>query len=339
MKSISSKTATTTWPLSSRAQLLAAYVAFGVLHELTHFIVASWLMTSSSASSTATPSSTTTSTRLSASSLCLLLGDFVTRAVLGRFSLVPVGVIVTGERGGVLIGSSSTHDENYDDPISDDADDISILQKRISIILHAGWICSLFLAVSCHLLHCYARRKKRRSISSSSSFTKTSFLQEKIIDIFNSPTLPIAAYITALEAISTDLLGFVPAAFYYHEQQQQQQHSSLFQQYPHLLHQSYHHGNDTDDHDQLLLLRCFCGNFGILLLNQSWLTIDGGRTALDILEKMINITMMRGTCTVYTSVDGGGGLYGWRFFNSSIVVPPPIVIIILSSSSQEGVYV
>ncbi len=292
--SSSSKPATTL--LASQALLLAAYVAFGVMHELAHFIVAS-LLTTSSASSTTTP---TTSSRLSASSL--LLGNVIARAVLGRYSLVPVGFNVVGG-GGVLTGgsSSSTNDDENYDSIYDDADDINILHKRISIILHAGWICSVLLAVSCHLLHGYARKKKRSS-SSSSSHTKISFLQETIIDIFNSPAMPIVAYITALEAISTDLLGFVPAA-YYHDQQQQI-HSS-FQQYPHLLHQSYHHGNDDGDQDQLLLLRCFCGNFGILLLNPSWLAIDGGRTALDILEKMINVTMMRGTCIVNTSVDSG----------------------------------
>ena len=38
----------------------------------------------------------------------------------------------------------------------------------------------------------------------------------------------------------------------------------------------------------------FCGNFGILLLNPSWINIDGGKRALDMLEKMVEVTMMRG---------------------------------------------
>ena len=38
----------------------------------------------------------------------------------------------------------------------------------------------------------------------------------------------------------------------------------------------------------------FCGNFGILLINPSWVNIDGGKTALDMLEKMVEVTMMRG---------------------------------------------
>ena len=38
----------------------------------------------------------------------------------------------------------------------------------------------------------------------------------------------------------------------------------------------------------------FCGNFGVLLLNSTWINVDGGKRALDMLEKMIEVTMMRG---------------------------------------------
>jgi hypothetical protein len=41
-------------------------------------------------------------------------------------------------------------------------------------------------------------------------------------------------------------------------------------------------------------IRFFCGNFGIILINSSWINIDGGKKALDILEKMVEVTMMRG---------------------------------------------
>ena len=37
----------------------------------------------------------------------------------------------------------------------------------------------------------------------------------------------------------------------------------------------------------------YCGNFGIILLHHLWLT-DQGQSALDILEKMVKVTMMRG---------------------------------------------
>ena len=38
----------------------------------------------------------------------------------------------------------------------------------------------------------------------------------------------------------------------------------------------------------------WCGNFGLVLLNPMWINVDGGRTALEILEKMVEVTMMRG---------------------------------------------
>ena len=102
-----------------------------------------------------------------------------------------------------------------------------------SAIRYSGWIGSVVLAIMVHLLAPNGARAAR-----------------------------MAATVTALEAITTDLLGFTPV---------------------HLLH----------DHTASRLV-LFCGNFGVLLLNPSWLSIDGGRTALDVLEKMVNVTMMRG---------------------------------------------
>eukprot|EP00985_Skeletonema_marinoi_P001235 scaffold501_cov153-Skeletonema_marinoi.AAC.7 len=102
----------------------------------------------------------------------------------------------------------------------------------IALIKHSGWIFSMSIAILCHALYKHLRI---------------------------SPVVPLAAYITALEGLTTDLFGFIP-------QQQSNRGYMTF----------------------------FCGNFGILLLNSSWLSIDGGRTALDVLEKMVNVTMMRG---------------------------------------------
>ena len=115
---------------------------------------------------------------------------------------------------------------------------VSIVEQDVthweeSAIRHSGWIGSVCLAIIVHLLAPSGARAPR-----------------------------MAAAVTALEAITTDLLGFTPV---------------------HSLH----------DHTASRLV-LFCGNFGVLLLNPSWLTIDGGRTALDVLEKMVNVTMMRG---------------------------------------------
>jgi hypothetical protein len=65
----------------------------------------------------------------------------------------------------------------------------------------------------------------------------------------------LAASLVALEALSTDLLGLVP----------------------------------TISSHKIL----FCGNFGIILLHKAW-SSNGGTSALDILEKMVQVTMMRG---------------------------------------------
>lgn len=194
--------------------LLTAYVVFGVLHELAHLATASWLLQPSSGGPTAVDDSAAGMTVVD------LLGAAI-RAVIGRYSLVQVS-------------ASGNNDKEA--------------EEARMVILHAGWMFSLALAIVCHLLYIINRNKRNVRVESS-------------MNIFIRPTLPIAAYVTAMEAIVTDLLGFTPI-------------------HPYL-----------PDSSRLI---CFCGNFGVLLLNPSWLSIDGGRTALDVLEKMVNVTMMRG---------------------------------------------
>jgi len=144
--------------------------------------------------------------------------------------------------------------------LPDDYDEQHV-EAASKIILHTGWIFSLILAVSCHLLFIIVRRNN--DVASLHQHQQTSLNHGMWHRLFLNPILPIAAYITAMEAIATDLFGFVPILPYV---------------------------QDTSS-SQLI---CFCGNFGVLLLNPSWLNIDGGRTALDVLEKMVNVTMMRG---------------------------------------------
>jgi hypothetical protein len=79
--------------------------------------------------------------------------------------------------------------------------------------------------------------------------------------LYSSPIV-YAAIVTAVEAIVTDLLHFTPQ-----------------------------HHFTASNMDVLIV---FCGNFGIVLLNPLWLNVDGGRTALEVLEKMVEVTMMRG---------------------------------------------
>lgn len=116
-------------------------------------------------------------------------------------------------------------------------------------VVHSAWIFSVLLALACHAMH---RRVRGR---------------ECVASWLRSPFLPYAAYVTALEAIATDLLGLVP-----------------------------HNGFVANG---AKIIVCYCGNFGIILLNPSWLSIDGGRMALNVLEKMVEVTMMRGSFTLH----------------------------------------
>ena len=89
----------------------------------------------------------------------------------------------------------------------------------------------------------------------------------------------IAAVVTALEAVSTDLLGLgVPS--------------------------SLGAVASSSSSSSVTLL---CGNFGVILINAAW---AGKKEALDILEKMIEVTMMRGAqsggVVTYASGPGGG---------------------------------
>jgi hypothetical protein len=94
-----------------------------------------------------------------------------------------------------------------------------------TIVRHSGWISSVLIAVAV-------------AVNSNHKIAQT------------------AAIITALEAISTDLLGLFSV-----------------QNAPHVF---------------------FCGNFGVLLLHKAWSSDAGSSTTLDILSTMVRVTSMRG---------------------------------------------
>jgi hypothetical protein len=134
--------------------------------------------------------------------------------------------------------------------IGGDFDTASSAPLHISIIRHFGWIFSLCLAAWVHYKHCH---EKNNNINNDTS-----------LSIFQQPMFVLAAYATALDGISTDLLGLIPANIC----------------------QSNSEARTT--------IPFFCGNFGIILINSAWINTDGGKKALDILEKMVEVTMMRG---------------------------------------------
>lgn len=117
-------------------------------------------------------------------------------------------------------------------------------QRRVDIIHHVGWITSLSLAI------CVSWTFHRKTLNSS----------------IPAKSIQLAAWLTAIEALTTDLCGLGGMGF--------------------MLPPMTGSASAYVFH---------CGNFGILLLHHMWLQDNAGRkAALDCLEHMIQITMMRG---------------------------------------------
>ena len=118
---------------------------------------------------------------------------------------------------------------------------------RILVVRHAGWIVSVLVWI---VLALFSYRHNNQKMKQ----------QQRRYPKDNAAL--VAASLTALEAISTDLLGMY-----------------------------YGGGGGGASASKSVFL---CGNFGIILLHKAWQNVDGGATALDILEKMVQVTMMRG---------------------------------------------
>ncbi|CAJ1922340.1 unnamed protein product [Cylindrotheca closterium] len=114
-------------------------------------------------------------------------------------------------------------------------DDVDMTRHQEMFVRHTGWIVSLLLA------YFVCRR------------------------FGTSSAISMAAIITAVEGLLTDLCGFG---------------------------QLLPFGNSNTN--TLSGTTFFCGNFGVLLLHHWWLTNKGKKSALDCLEQMVSITMMRG---------------------------------------------
>ena len=198
---------------------LSYYLLFGLLHELSHVVIAAILQQHASSSSS---SSSSTLLWYQAASVSDII-TFLARASFGRYCLID---------------------------IVEDFDVASTAPLHISIFIrHFGWIFSLCLAAWVHYHYKHQRGKNNNDTSS----------------ILQRPMFVLAAYATALDGISTDLLGLIPA----------------------MITQSTLAAASTT-------IPFFCGNFGIILINSAWINTDGGKKALDILEKMVEVTMMRG---------------------------------------------
>lgn len=195
---------------------LGYYLLFGLLHELSHVVIAAILQQHASSSSSSTL------LWYQAASVSDII-TFLARASFGRYCLID---------------------------IVEDFDVASPAPLHVSIFIrHFGWIFSLCLAAWVHYHYKHQRGKNNNDTSS----------------ILQRPMFVLAAYATALDGISTDLLGLIPAMI-----------------------------SQSTSADASTTIPFFCGNFGIILINSAWINTDGGKKALDILEKMVEVTMMRG---------------------------------------------
>mmetsp|Transcript_2825 Transcript_2825/g.6181 ORF Transcript_2825/g.6181 Transcript_2825/m.6181 type:complete len:1521 (-) Transcript_2825:409-4971(-) len=136
------------------------------------------------------------------------------------------------------------------------------IEWKLGLVRHSGWIFSLIYAL---LAYMYVfNYNKKRSIASSP-------LQNAAV---------WAAAITAVEAMSTDLLGLEMLALPFFPVSKSESATGCI-------------GNANGACVKMDTF--FCGNFGIILLNPAYSATESGRrTALDILEKMISVTMVRG---------------------------------------------
>ena len=138
--------------------------------------------------------------------------------------------------------------------------DIAMVERQIDVVRHSGWIFSLILVVAVGAYHSYYAGREKNSIEISMSAA------------IHNPMVWAAA-LTAIEAISTDLVGLEN----------------------YILPLLPIHSSSSSIGGGGKVVTFFCGNFGLILLNPAYNDTKSGRKlSLDILEKMISVTMVRG---------------------------------------------
>jgi hypothetical protein len=233
------------------------YIVFGAVHEIGHILAALAVMVTNS--------------------------DQVNRA-----SPLPFNVFEFRFWYELLISRQVTMDLSS---ILVSNEDASVAVNMINCIHHAGWILSLFLAVVIAGIHNYLHSNRRRRRQASTKLATIDTTTNMMLS-----SMQLAAWLTALESIATDLCGV----------------STWWG--GRLLPSSFGTENDDNIHQSIF----WCGNFGILLLHHLWLKDSVGRdSALDCLEQMVQITMMRGAqsggvVTFQPTGSSTGGLKGTR---------------------------
>lgn len=174
----------------TKLYFIVFYLLFGLLHELSHVAIATILLPNNNIHDTLQSTlSNDDSSNYSSSSTVI---TFLVRAIFCRYC-------------SINIANHNDNDDNID----------SSSYYYIAIIKHFGWIFSTLLAITLH--YCYRRSSCRVVKESNQHYeqlsTKTSWLIGLITSTILQPVVIIAAYITAVEAISTDLFSFGISVF------------------------------------------------------------------------------------------------------------------------------
>lgn len=239
---------------SDRGVLLFYYLLFGGLHELCHLAVAA-----SAARFLHHPCFAGTESGVLLETVRHAGGtaQFLLRTFLLRRTEIPY-LRCTSEVDGICVADVGGEGGAIDPAAS--------LQTASDIIRHSGWIFSVLLAILVLLHH-------RQDMQPSSSSTRSVRLLVFLSSRRPSAMAVAAALITALEALSTDLLGIDALPIF---------------------DQSALSSTSSSSSRPMPTWTFLCGNFGLIILNSAWTTADGGRHTLDLLEKMVSVTMMRG---------------------------------------------
>ena len=170
----------------TKIYFIAFYLLFGLLHELSHVAIATVLLPNTSYNNHDTPISQSLLLDDSRSSTVV---TFLARAILGRYCLITIAN-------------------------RNDNDDVNSSSHHIAIIQHFGWIFSTLLAITLH--YCHRRFSSCRVVKESNHDDEQLSKASKLIGLTSSsiqPVVIIAAYTTAIEAISTDLFSFGVSVF------------------------------------------------------------------------------------------------------------------------------
>ena len=171
----------------TKLYFIASYLLFGLLHELSHVAIATILLPNNY-NNDDTPISQSLLLDDSRSSTVV---TFLARAILGRYC-------------SVTIANRNDNDDN-----------VNSSSHHIAIIQHFGWIFSTSLAITLH--YCYRRRSSCRVVVTDHGKSNKSKHHEQLSRMIGlnkiQPIVIIAAYITAVEAISTDLFSFGISVF------------------------------------------------------------------------------------------------------------------------------